>query len=248
MNVNDVMEHFNLEGVVQEYVGAADRIGLWKSEEAVFTKVFNKNQRLLELGCGAGRIALGLAARGYGHITGVDFAINMIIEAERLRQKKGLEARFRAGDARDLKEFKNKEFDGVIFGFNGLMQIPKKQEREVVMREAYRVLAPGGYFVFTTHDRNNPRWKLFWIEETKRWYKGKQSGLLYNFGDIFTDTPYGKVYLHIPDDAEIRDVAERVGFKIESNQWRSEIARERRDVLEMSEECRFWVLQKPIWI
>lgn len=248
MNTDDVKEHFNLEGVVQEYVGAAERIGLWKSEEAVFSRIFKKNQRLLELGCGTGRIALGLAANEYNNITAVDFALNMVIEAERLREKKGLDVRFRVGDVRDLNEFQNGEFDGVIFGFNGLMHIPKKVEREVAMREVYRVLAPGGHFIFTTHDRANPKWSVFWIGETKRWYQGKQSGLLYDFGDIFVDTSFGKVFLHVPDEYEVRDMVERVGFKVESNQWRSEITWEKREILEMSEECRFWVVRKPMWV
>ena len=40
---------------VRHFVDAATRLGLWASEEAVLTRVFDPEQTLLECGCGAGR-------------------------------------------------------------------------------------------------------------------------------------------------------------------------------------------------
>ena len=41
-----------------------------------------------------------------------------------------------------------------IFSFNGLMSIPQQSSRDEALEEIYRVLRKGGFFIFTTHDRN----------------------------------------------------------------------------------------------
>ena len=83
---------------------------------------------ILELGCGVGRISFGLHELGYKHLLATDYAKNMIQRARDLSMKMGYPVPFRVCDATHL-EFEDAIFEGVIFGFNGLMQIPKESNR-----------------------------------------------------------------------------------------------------------------------
>jgi ubiquinone/menaquinone biosynthesis C-methylase UbiE len=97
----------------------------------------------------------------------------MIQRARRLNNKFKTEIIFKKEDATDLN-FGDESFEGAIFGFNGLMQIPGRKNRLLAMREIQRVLVTGSYFVFTSHDRMMPKWKKFWTVERKNGDKGSR--------------------------------------------------------------------------
>ena len=82
MDVEPVKTYFETAGVVEQYADAAARLGLWLSEEKIFTRLFQKEDSVLELGCGVGRIAIGLHELGYRNILATDYSKPMI---ERLR-------------------------------------------------------------------------------------------------------------------------------------------------------------------
>ena len=230
---------------IEHYVDATINVGLWKSEELVFTQVFQKEDTLLDCGCGAGRIGIGLWELGYTRLIGVDFCREMILEARRLSKLLGYSIPFRQGDATSLT-FEADLFDGVIFGFNGLMQIPGAQNRKKAFTEIKRILKNGGCFVFTTHDQNLIKRRKFWIEEKKRWEEGTQNAELEEYGDRLFDSPDGRIFMHIPTVTEIEKMLKEVGFTLEQTFLRSEVANEPPEVREFSDECRFWVVRKPI--
>ena len=74
---------------------------------------------------------------------------------------------------------------------------------------------------------------------------GQQSKELDDFGDRFQITDDGMYFIHIPTLQEMEAVLNHVGFRIEATVLRSEIATESREVDNFSDECRFWVVQKP---
>ena len=92
----------------------------------------------------------------------------MIKRAKRLNRKFKTEILFKVEDAISFK-LSDESIDGIIFGFNGLMQIPIRKNRQKVMLEVNRLLKLTVYFVFTTHDRTMPKWKKFWTLEKKKW-------------------------------------------------------------------------------
>lgn len=243
MEMKTVRSYFNSDPVVAHYEAAAEKIGLWKSEEKIFQQIFKLEDSILELGCGVGRISFGLHELGYKHLLASDYAKNMIDRARALSKRMGYPIPFRVCDATDL-EFEDAIFEGVIFGFNGLMQIPKESNRIQALKEIYRVLKKDGLFVFTTHLRSNAKYQAYWAEQQVLWAKGEQKELLDDFGDRYESTDMGDVYIHVPDQTSLETLVQDIGFQVEIVVPRSIIANEDANVREFSDDCAFWILRK----
>jgi len=244
MDYATILNYFDAESVVDHYAQAAARLGLWHSEEMILTRIFDPSDSLLELGCGAGRIAFGLHELGYLNIMASDYSREMIQRARHLSTLLEYNLPLRVCDATDL-EFEDNVFDGAIFGFNGLMQIPQASRREQALSEIFRVIRPGAWFVLTTHDRDQSPYRHFWIQEAHRWQQGEQSADLDDFGDRMDLTPNGMHFMHVPSMQEMEALLERVGFRIEATVMRSQLAHESAAVEDFSDDCRFWIVQKP---
>lgn len=240
-----VKAFFDQSSVVEHYARAVNKVGLWHSEEAIFTQYFNWDDSLLELGCGAGRISIGLWEIGYRHLMATDLAPAMVKEARRINQVLDYGIATQVADATALP-FEDGLFDGAIFGFNGLMQIPKRENRLQALREVFRVLVPGAFFVFTTHDRANPKHRKFWQDERRRWDNGQQSPACDEFGDVYWETPEGGLmFIHSPEAEDVRADAKAAGFKVIRDVLRTSVTVEPEHVREFSDNCRFWIVQKP---
>lgn len=97
--------------------------------------------RMLDVGCGAGQIAIP-AARGGVHVTGVDIAANSIAQARDRARAENIEVKFEEGDAEMLR-FENGTFDLVV-SLIGAMFAPRP---ECVAAELTRVCRSGGRIV-----------------------------------------------------------------------------------------------------
>src|SRR5580692_314954 len=98
---------------------------------------------VLDLGCGDGTTALPAAALG-ANVLGVDIAANLVEAGnERARQLGLANCRFQEGDASDLNEIDDEEFDLVVSIF-GAMFAPRPFD---VAKEVVRVTRPDGRIV-----------------------------------------------------------------------------------------------------
>ncbi len=107
------------------------------------------DKHILDIGCGSGRTTAILKNLSSGYI-GIDYSMTMI-ESCRERFK---DVNFARGDVREMNEFKDSEFDYVMFSFNGLDSINHEGRRKG-LREIHRVLKQDGLFIFSSHNRNH---------------------------------------------------------------------------------------------
>ncbi len=108
--------------------------------------------RLLEIGCGIGRMSRQLAGI-FGEVHGVDVAGEMILQArERLQHLPN--AHFHETSGVNFTAFPDNHFD-VIFSAYVFQHIPAKAAIVSNLRDAFRVLAPGGIFKFVVSGVSN---------------------------------------------------------------------------------------------
>ena len=126
--------------------------------------------------------------------------------------------------------------------------MPDVNVRQCAMNDIYRVLKPGGRFVFTTHCMDDPTFAAYWEVERERWGKGLQDVRLLEYGDRIFSKPeaYGDVlsFVHIPVKGEIESCIERSGFKLIYSKKRSDICEESAAILDFSVDVTFWVCEK----
>ena len=243
MDAKTVKDYFENPLVVEDYLNAAKNVGLWKSEQIVIEKFVPKSASILELGCGAGRISYGLAKLGYESIIATDFSKSMVVAASQLAESEGVNFSCKVCDATKIC-FASESFDAVVFGFNGLMQIPKEKNRRKALCEIFRVLKSGGVFIFTTHDRAVKENSFYWEAEFKQWARGCQNPVLDEFGDIYYKGEHGNIFIHSPVEEEIVDALKYAKFETIFSARRSELASESAEVEDFSDDCVFRVVKK----
>lgn len=103
-----------------------------------------QGEPVLDLGCGEGLVARGLAERG-AEVTGVDGSERMLANARRQETAQPLGIDYRQLDARVLDGLPGERFAGVTANLS-LNDIP---DLDAVLTAVHRVLRPGGWFVFS---------------------------------------------------------------------------------------------------
>lgn len=137
---------YSSDEAVETYRENAVTDGLFPHEAEVFETYFSEPGRVLDLGCGAGRTTVELHRQGHD-VIGVDISEGMVEAAREQFPALTVEV----GDATDLR-FDDDAFDHVLFSYCGLDYVYPERARHEALREVHRVLAPGGYFAFSTHN------------------------------------------------------------------------------------------------
>ena len=245
INLDFIKNCYNSDSNRINYGEAIDKSGLWKSEQIIFEKYVRKSDKILDLGCGAGRTTINLFKLGYTNIIGLDLSNSLIDYAKNYTRKNNLNIEFILGDARKLY-FDDNSFDVVLFSFNGLMCIPEQKNRDVVLAEIHRVLKRGGKFIFTAHNRDDSgEYNAFWDEEKLRWENGTNDKNLFQFGDrLIAEEGCQFTFVHIASTDELIKFIEQENFEILERVKRSDIADENELVKEFSTETVFWIVQK----
>lgn len=147
--MNSNRASFEAKHVVDYY---ATTRGLQAGESAIVDHLGEalRAMHMLDLGVGAGRTTEALSPL-VRHYVGLDYAAPMIDACKRrFSESEGM--RFVVGDACALTDFNDATFDFVLFSYNGIDCIASHEGRTQALGEIARVLKPGGYFAFSTHN------------------------------------------------------------------------------------------------
>lgn len=110
---------------------------------------FTGRERVLEIGCGIGRMTKPLAAR-FATVTGIDVSAEMVARA-RAALATIANVRIEVGTGVDLGGIPDASVD-FVFSYIVFQHIPDPAITRRYIAEAARVLAPGGWFHFQVND------------------------------------------------------------------------------------------------
>ncbi len=106
--------------------------------------------QVLDLGCGYGRHAMELAARGH-HVVGLDLSLPLLIRGADEAQRRGLNINFVHGDMRELTF--DAQFDGAYCVFSTFGYFDDETNKRVAVNLA-RALKPGAKLVIDVLNRD----------------------------------------------------------------------------------------------
>lgn len=115
--------------------------------------------KVLDLGCGRGRVAAHIAKYSGAHVTGLNIDPDSVAQARLLNEELGLENDFVVKDFNDLPlPFENDTFDG----FYNIQAFSLAKNHKALFKEIFRVLKPGARFSsldwirYPAYDESNP--------------------------------------------------------------------------------------------
>lgn len=124
---------------------------LFRTDRAFLEHHFRKPGRLLDLGCGTGRLAIPFARRGF-QVVGVDLSIPMLEVANRKRIAASANLQLVMANLCNLGGFGADTFDYAICMFSTLGMVIGKDQRHRVLRQVHRVLRPDGSLALHLHN------------------------------------------------------------------------------------------------
>ncbi len=180
------------------------RSSIWAETRNLLDKYLPPGEKILDLGCGNGRYFEYLKNKKVNYF-GIDVSDNLI----KIAKNKYPGANFQVADALNLP-FPDGFFDKVV-GVAVFHHIPSVELRVSFLKEAKRILKPGGIIILTV-------WNFREIKEFFLYLKFiilKLFGSKLDFGDFLE--PWGnKVlrYYHYFSKKELNDLAKMVGLRV----------------------------------
>lgn len=109
---------------------------------------YDKNKRIIDVGCGTGRHSIELSKRGY-RVTGIDLSESQLARAKEKAKQLNLKIDFQQYDARKL--LFSGEFDTAIMLCEGAFPLMETDEMNFeILKNVTRALKNPGKLIFTT--------------------------------------------------------------------------------------------------
>lgn len=109
---------------------------------------FNKDIKILDVGCGTGRHTIELTKRGY-NVVGIDLSLSQLAQAKQKASEIGLDIDFRHMDARNLPF--SAEFDLAVMLCEGGFPLMETDEMNFeILKSVGKALKDKSKFIFTT--------------------------------------------------------------------------------------------------
>jgi ubiquinone/menaquinone biosynthesis C-methylase UbiE len=124
---------------------------LFRADELALQSRFVVPGRLVDLGCGAGRHALGFASRGFS-VTAVDLSRPMLEAVDSKARGQRIDLTTVQSNLCRLGCFPDQVFDYALSMFSTLGMIRGRESRRRALAEARRILRPGGRIALHVHN------------------------------------------------------------------------------------------------
>ena len=146
-------DYFASAEMVRGYDDQMARSALAAADIAFCEAAFATPGRLVDLGCGTGRLATHFAARGFDCV-GVDLSDTMLTQARVNAAARRVTVEWHRGNLVDLRELPSASFDSAASLFSTLGMVRGAGHRDAAVAEVARLLRPGGRFVLHVHNRS----------------------------------------------------------------------------------------------
>lgn len=160
-------EYLHDPRIARDYDASLAGSSLFTADLAFARRHFDGPGRLLDLGCGTGRLLVPFSAQGYW-VLGVDLSEEMLRVAGANAAAAGVEVRRLKANLVELDALADETFDYAACLFSTLGMIAGAPQRWRVLDHVRRILRPGGRFVLHVHNR----WFNFWDPQGRRWLVG----------------------------------------------------------------------------
>jgi len=140
---------------------------------------FTGEERVLEIGCGIGRMTRALGKR-FREVVAIDVSDEMVRQAgEHLAEMPNVTVRL--GTGVDLAGLDDNAFD-FVFSYLVFQHIPEAEVTRLYLAEAARVLRPGGWFHFQVNGEAERRGMRGALHTVRGWARRSAAHLRHAFG------------------------------------------------------------------
>ncbi len=187
---------------------------LFEFDEAILSRHFTNPGRIIDLGCGTGRLLVPFARRGFPGV-GVDLSRFMLDEVREKARLESLPISCVVANITELDCLADGTADYCMCMFSTLGMIRGRDNRRSVLRHARRIVKPGGMFALHVHNR----WYNLFDPQGRMWLlKNMASSLLHRDierGDkVYDYRGIRKMFLHTFSLAELTADLHVAGFRI----------------------------------
>jgi SAM-dependent methyltransferase len=207
-------DYANADHIAEDYDEYFAYNLLFQFDESILDEEFQQPGRLVDLGCGTGRLAIHFAARGF-HVVAIDLSLPML----RVVGRKAFQARQHVdrllANMVQLECVRSESIDYCICMFSTLGMTSGGANRLRVLQHVRRMLKPGGQFALHVHNR----WYNLFDPQGRVWLartllgRDRRHGL--ERGDkVFDYRAIPNMRLHLFSLSELRRLLRRAGFRV----------------------------------
>ena len=151
-----------LESSPQRYDAGINLLSLRhinKIQQDIVDNYITAGDEVLEIGCGTGTLAILCAEKG-ASVVGFDISYQMLAIARRKASERNLTDKIQLREMA-ATEMDNSFGDGTFDKIMGTLVFSEfySDEQKYVLREAYRILRPGGLLIIADELRSNSPWR-----------------------------------------------------------------------------------------
>lgn len=169
-----------------------------------------RDVQVLEIGCGPCNFTFVLAEAGFNTVGLESYAALVEVAREKRRAKRLANLTFRHGDLADGAGIREASFDGLV-SIHSLYVHPEPQ---TLLKEAYRILKPGGYAVFVNHTRQVAQWSTFREIKRRDGIRPALSSLLWLVPNSIFEAARRRIGPHYWDETRFSANLRAAGFTV----------------------------------